>query len=418
MSLSQKVEALVAREAGQMPHDRGWMAVAVNEAWRSRRSVSPRPWVGAVVVGDDVVISTPLSALPTVVSRFGSARPPGHPAPGEVPPGAFAGRTQGREGPHAEVDAIRAAGDAARGATLYATLEPCSHHGATPPCADAVIESGIRRVVVGIEDPDPQVAGRGLARLEQAGIEVTTGVLAPVIEAQLTPYLHHRRAGRPYVVLKLAATLDGRTAAPDRTSQWITTQEARADAHRLRADSDAIAVGAGTVRADDPSLTVRLPPGEADGLDPRRVVLGQAPPGAKVHPCVEHAGDLGALLDELGDRGVLQLLVEGGAGVAHDVHAAGLVDRYVIYLAPALFGGDDAQPMFSGAGAPTMSDLWRGRYDSYPQLLGGDVRLDLVPIHDAGEPQAREAVNRQAADQGSGEPSGRFDRPSGEEQED
>jgi diaminohydroxyphosphoribosylaminopyrimidine deaminase / 5-amino-6-(5-phosphoribosylamino)uracil reductase len=290
------------------------------------------------------------------------------------------------------VVALEAAGEAARGGTLYVTLEPCSHHGTTPPCADAVVEAGIARVVIGVEDPDPQVAGQGIARLEAAGIEVVTGVLRPVVELQLAPYLTQRRTGRPYVVLKLAATLDGRTAAPDGTSQWITGEEARRDAHHLRADSDAILVGAGTVRADDPSLTVRLPTDEAPSageVEPLRVVLGPAPPEAKVQPCLEVSGDLGAVLDDLGERGVLQLLVEGGAQVAHDLHAAGLVDRYVVYLAPALFGGDDAAPLMRGAGAPTIGELWRGRFDGFPQPLGGDLRVDLVPTTPAPSGEER-----------------------------
>jgi diaminohydroxyphosphoribosylaminopyrimidine deaminase/5-amino-6-(5-phosphoribosylamino)uracil reductase len=176
------------------------------------------------------------------------------------------------------------------------------------------------------------------------------------------------------VVLKLAASLDGRTAAPDRTSRWITGDVARADAHRLRAESDAVLVGAGTVRTDDPALTVR----HVAGRDPLRVVLGQAPPGARVHPCVEMDGDLGDVLDDLGARDVLQLLVEGGAGVAGAFHRAGLVDRYVVYLAPVLFGGDDAPGLFSGAGAATMSDVWRGRITRVTPL-GDDIRVDLQP---------------------------------------
>ena len=240
------------------------------------------------------------------------------------------------------------------------TLEPCSHQGRTPPCVDGIVDAGIARVVVGIEDPDPLVAGQGLAALRAAGIDVTVGVEAATVADQLAPYLVHRRTGRPYVVLKLAATVDARTAAPDGTSQWITGPEARADAHRLRAESQAILVGAGTVRADDPSLTVR----HVEGPDPLRVVLGRAPDGAKVHPCLERTGELGAVLDELGGQGVLQLLVEGGATVAHAFHAAGLVDRYVVYLAPAVFGGDDARPLFAGPGAPTMDVLRRGRFSS------------------------------------------------------
>jgi len=377
--LSGRVKALIARDASAKPRDRQWMGVAVNAAWQARRSVSPRPWVGAVVVPDAVWDATPDSALPTVLARFGSARPLGHPEPLPCPAGAFAGATIGRDGPHAEVAALTAAARAARGSTLVVTLEPCSHHGRTPPCADAVIEAGVRRVVIGVTDPDPQVSGQGIERLEAAGIEVTTNVLAPVVQHQLAPYLTHRSTGRPLVVCKLAATLDGRTAAPDGSSQWITGEDARLDAHRLRADSDAILVGAGTVKADDPALTVRLPAGEADDVEPLRVVLGHAPPGARVHPCMEHQGSVEVLLDELGERGVLQLLVEGGAGVAHELHTKQLIDRYVVYLAPSLFGGDDAVPLFRGSGAATMAELWRGRFDGFPQPLGGDLRIDLLP---------------------------------------
>ncbi|HEY9557428.1 MAG TPA: bifunctional diaminohydroxyphosphoribosylaminopyrimidine deaminase/5-amino-6-(5-phosphoribosylamino)uracil reductase RibD, partial [Acidimicrobiales bacterium] len=268
------------------------------------------------------------------------------------------------------------AGADTTGATAWVTLEPCSHHGRTPPCAAALVEARVARVVVGIEDPDPNVAGAGVAMLRAAGIDVEVGVEAEATAKSLAPYLVHRRSGRPYVVLKLAATLDGRTAAPDGTSQWITGADARADAHSLRAESDAVVVGAGTVRADDPSLTVRDAP--APRGDPLRVVLGEAPPGAKVHPCIERSGDLGAILDELGKRDCVQVLVEGGAGVAARFHAEGLVDRYVVYLAPALFGGDDALGLFAGPGAPTITALTRGRFTSVTQL-GDDLRIDLDP---------------------------------------
>jgi diaminohydroxyphosphoribosylaminopyrimidine deaminase / 5-amino-6-(5-phosphoribosylamino)uracil reductase len=318
------------------------MRAAIAAAATARTSTAPNPWVGAVVVsGNGTILAT------------GATRPPG--------------------GPHAERVALVAAGDTARGATLVTTLEPCSHHGRTPPCVDGIVDAGIARVVVGIEDPDPLVAGTGVAALRTAGIDVTVGIEADAVADQLAPYLVHRRTGRPYVVLKLAATVDGRIAAPDGTSQWITGSEARADAHQLRAESQAILVGAGTVRADDPALTVR----HVDGPDPLRVVLGSAPPGARVHPCLERRGDVGAVLDELGERGVVQLLVEGGATVAHDVHAAGLVDRYVVYLAPAVFGGDDALALFRGPAAVTIDALRRGRFASVSRL-GADVRLDLV----------------------------------------
>jgi diaminohydroxyphosphoribosylaminopyrimidine deaminase/5-amino-6-(5-phosphoribosylamino)uracil reductase len=271
---------------------------------------------------------------------------------------------------------------------MYVTLEPCAHHGRTPPCTDAIVSAGVRRVVVGIVDPDTQVAGRGIEQLRAAGIEVTVGIAAERISEQLGPYVKHRRTGRPWVVLKLASTLDGRIAAPDGTSKWLTGEAARADVHRLRAACDAILVGAGTVRADDPSLTVRLRDADA-GADaapgPLRVVLGRAPADARIQPAIELSGDLGDILDELGRRGVLSVLVEGGAVVARSFHAAALVDRYVLYLAPALFGGDDGRPVFAGPGAATVADLWRGRLVS-AERLGDDLRVELAPRgHSQGE---------------------------------
>jgi diaminohydroxyphosphoribosylaminopyrimidine deaminase/5-amino-6-(5-phosphoribosylamino)uracil reductase len=318
------------------------MAEAVELGQSVRATTSPNPWVGAVLVpaGDEPV-------------TLGATAPPG--------------------GPHAEVTALELAGESARGATLYVTLEPCSHFGRTPPCVDAIAAAGVSRVVVGVEDPDPHVSGAGLARLRAAGITVDVGVEAGAVSSSLAPYLKHRRTGRPWVVLKLAATLDGRTAAPDGSSKWITGPLARADAHQLRAESDAIAVGAGTVRADDPALTVR----DAPGGDPLRIVLGAPVEGARVLPALVHQGDPGALLDRLGREGVLQLLVEGGATVAGEWHRRGLVDQYVLYLAPAVMGGDDGRPLLVGAGAPTMAEVWRGRVASV-RAIGPDVRIDVL----------------------------------------
>jgi diaminohydroxyphosphoribosylaminopyrimidine deaminase/5-amino-6-(5-phosphoribosylamino)uracil reductase len=201
-------------------------------------------------------------------------------------------------------------------------------------------------------------------------------VAAAEVAEQLAPYRKHRTTGQPWVVLKMAASLDGRTAAPDGTSRWITGEAARQDVHRLRARSDAVLVGAGTVRSDDPELTVRLDDGVAR-QQPLRVVLGKAPADAKVQPALELSGDLGDVLTELGRQGVLQLLVEGGASVAHDFHAAGLVDRYVLYLAPLLFGGDDGRPIFAGPGAGTIGDVWKGRLVSIEQL-GEDLRVEVA----------------------------------------
>jgi diaminohydroxyphosphoribosylaminopyrimidine deaminase/5-amino-6-(5-phosphoribosylamino)uracil reductase len=294
----------------------------------------------------------------------------------------FAGATAPPGGPHAEVAALGAAGRLARSGTLYVTLEPCVHEGRTPRCTDAIIASGVQRVVVGIEDPDPRVAGRGIAALRSAGLEVEVGAEAGWVADQLSGYLKHRRTGRPGVTLKLAATLDGFIAAADGSSRWITGEAARLDVHRMRARADAVLVGAGTVRADDPSLTVRLPPDDpyfrGPDAQPARVVLGRAPAGAALRPAIELQGELGEVLDELGRRGVLEVLVEGGATVAHAFHTEGLVDRYVLYLAPALVGGDDGRPLFTGPGAPSLADLWRGRMHSVTSL-GSDLRVDLLP---------------------------------------
>jgi diaminohydroxyphosphoribosylaminopyrimidine deaminase/5-amino-6-(5-phosphoribosylamino)uracil reductase len=230
--------------------------------------------------------------------------------------------------------------------------------------------------VVGLLDPDPNVRGRGVDRLRQAGIAVDVGVEGEKVTEQLAPYLKHRRTGLPWVVLKLACTLDGRIAAPDGSSRWLTGPEARADAHRLRAESDAVLVGAGTVRADDPELTVRAGPQVLQ--QPLRVVLGRIPPGARAEPALEMTGDPEGVLGELGAKGILQVLVEGGARVAHAFHAAGLIDRYVFYVGPALFGGDDGVPMFAGPGAPGIEQLWRGRLVSV-RRLGEDLRVELAP---------------------------------------
>ncbi|MGK0227220.1 MAG: diaminohydroxyphosphoribosylaminopyrimidine deaminase [Thermoproteota archaeon] len=328
--------------------DADYMGRAINAADASRLITPPNPWVGAAIASGTAV---------------------------------FTGATSQYGGPHAEVNALAEAGDDARGATMYTTLEPCCHHGQTGPCTDAIIQAGITRVVIALTDPDPLVAGKGIERLREAGIEVDVGVGAARVERQLRPYLHHRRTGRPLVVLKLAATLDGFTAAPDRSSKWITGPEARSDSHRLRAESDALLVGAGTIRADDPALTVRdfAPIGiDGDEIQPLRVVLGSAPDDARAQPLIELSGELDEVLADLAGRGVLQLMVEGGAHVAGAFHREGLIDRYVIYLAPALFGGDDARPLFSGPGAPTIGDIWRGEIVDVRQL-GADVRIEMRP---------------------------------------
>jgi diaminohydroxyphosphoribosylaminopyrimidine deaminase / 5-amino-6-(5-phosphoribosylamino)uracil reductase len=326
--------------------DAGHMHRAGEVAETVRSSTSPNPWVGCVVVG---------AGNPTLTFE-GATAPPG--------------------GDHAEITALAQAGPHAKGATLFTTLEPCSHHGRTPPCVDAIIAAGVARVVIALEDPDPNVAGRGIEALRAAGIDVSVGIGASEVAEQLAPYLKHRRTGRPWVILKMASSLDARTAAPDGSSRWITGAEARHDVHLLRERSDAVLVGAGTVRADDPELTVRIDDGGAH-RQPLRVVLGTASPAAKVQPALELSGDLLEVLAELGRRGVLQVLVEGGPTVAHAFHSAGLIDRYVLYLAPVLFGGDDGRPLFAGPGAGTMADVWRGKLVSVAQL-GEDLRVEVA----------------------------------------
>ncbi len=322
------------------------MQLAVATAAQARLRSRPNPWVGAVITSTSGVIAT--------------------------------GATEAPGAAHGEIVALRAAGDRARGATLYTTLEPCHHVGRTGPCTKAIIDAGISRVVVGVVDPDEQVAGRGIADLRQAGISVDVGVCADEVSDQLAPYLHHRRTKRPFVILKMASTIDGRTAAADGTSQWITGQDARRRVHELRAESDAILVGAGTVRADDPYLNVR----DVTGASPRRIVLGKIDSGAHVHPCLEYSGELATLLDTLGSEGVLQLLVEGGPRVAASFHNQGLVNRYIMHIAPAIAGGDDAQPLFRGPGARTIAEIWRGRIVTATRL-GDDLEVILEPLIEA-----------------------------------
>nr|WP_255416752.1 bifunctional diaminohydroxyphosphoribosylaminopyrimidine deaminase/5-amino-6-(5-phosphoribosylamino)uracil reductase RibD [Thiohalobacter thiocyanaticus] len=293
-------------------------------------------------------------------------------------------------GPHAEVHALRAAGERARGATAYVTLEPCSHHGRTPPCSEALIEAGVGRVVAGMEDPNPRVAGQGLARLEASGIATEAGVLAAESAALNPGFIQRMRSGRPFVRCKLAMSLDGRTALASGESQWITGPAARADVHRLRARSSAILTGSGTLLGDDPSLTARI-----EGLDgsavlqPLRVVLDTrlvTPPSAKLlalpgHTLVltgsddsgrrralEAAGaevavlpvrddrlDPVDVLTLLGQREINEVMLEAGPTLAGAVLRAGLVDELVIYLAPHLLG-DQARGLFHLPGLDTMAD--------------------------------------------------------------
>jgi len=318
------------------------MRLAISKANDARLRSRPNPWVGAVVV-----------------SREGKV---------------FVGATREPGNAHAEIVALQQAGDLAQGATLFSTLEPCSHTGRTGPCTAAIIQAGITRVVVGTQDPDVKVSGNGIQELRNAGISVEVGVLEHEVRSQLAAYLHHRSTGRPYVVLKMASTIDGRIAAADGTSKWITGETARKRVHELRAQSDAIVVGAGTVRADNPSLTVR----DVDGPSPRRIVLGKISDQALVHPCTQWTGTLPDLLDTLGKEGVVQLLVEGGARVAASFHRERLINQYIMHIAPVIAGGDNAAGVFAGPAAASMTDMWRGRVVSTTNL-DGDIEIILEP---------------------------------------
>lgn len=307
-------------------------------------------------------------------------------------------------GPHAEVAALREAGERARGGTAYVTLEPCDHTGRTGPCTGALLDAGVARVVVAVTDPNPVAAG-GLDTLRRHGVEVDTGVLAEEAERVNAAWLTFIRRGRPYVTWKFAATLDGRSAAADGTSQWITSPEARADAHRLRAESDAVLAGVGTVLADDPRLTARAAaprrarpvlrvvadsaartPASArvlDGEAPSLVAVADdaaVPPhlaGAVRLPRAGGGIDLHALMAELRGRQIVSVLLEGGPTLAGSFLREGLVDRVVGFLAPALLGAGAAA--LGPAGVPTIGDIHRLEFEEVTPV-GPDLRVVLRPL--------------------------------------
>ncbi len=285
------------------------------------------------------------------------------------------GATRPAGGMHAEVVALAQAGERARGGTVAVTLEPCRHTGRTPPCTRALLDAGVARVVIACADPTAD-AGGGAQVLRAAGVEVVTGVLEDeVARGPLEAWLGAQRHGRPYVTWKYAATLDGRSAAADGTSRWITGEASRADVHRLRSEVDAVLVGVGTVLTDDPELTVRPDPGR----QPLRVVLdrsGRTPPGARVHPAVVLTGTPVEALGQLRDRGVVSVLLEGGPTLAGAFLRAGLVDRVVAYVAAALLGAGAAA--LGDIGVGTVRDAVRLRLDDVTRL-GDDVRLVSRP---------------------------------------
>jgi diaminohydroxyphosphoribosylaminopyrimidine deaminase/5-amino-6-(5-phosphoribosylamino)uracil reductase len=365
--------------AGFSAADHGHMTRALRLARRGVYTTHPNPRVGCVLVADGRVVGTGWHRL--------------------------AGE------PHAEILALRDAGAAARGATAFVTLEPCAHHGRTPPCAPALVEAGIRRVVVPAEDPNPRVAGKGLALLRAAGLRVDTGLLADEAERLNAGFNLRMTAGRPRVTVKLAASLDGRTAMASGESRWITGPDARADVQRLRAASSAIMTGIGTVLADDPSLNVRAPELDLAGRQPLRVVLDsrlRLPPDARLlglpgrtivmtgaaegpaAAALREAGadivriaaaaggvDPAAALGALAERECNDVLVEAGPTLAGTLAGAGLIDELVLFLAPHLMG-DGARGLFSLPGLEKMADRVQWRVTEWRQV-GADLRIRAVP---------------------------------------
>lgn len=340
--------------------DGRWMRRALELAQRGEGAVEPNPMVGCVLVRDGRLVGEGWHA------RYGAA--------------------------HAEVEALESAGEAARGATAYVTLEPCSHQGKTPPCTEALRAAAPARVVVATLDPNPQVSGGGVERLREAGLVVEVGLLQTEADALIAPFAKWARTTRPWVIGKWAASLDGRIAAHTGDSQWITCEASRREAHRLRGRVDAVLVGIGTVRADDPLLTAR-PPGprvatrvvldarcetsptsqlaKSAGEIPVLIGCGRDAPEARVAnlrklscEVVPLDGDdrrsrLGSLLDELGRREMTNVLVEGGAGVLGALFDAGWLDEVFAFIAPKLIGGEAAPTPLAGVGVDQIDLAWR-----------------------------------------------------------
>ena len=366
-----------------MTTDEKYMAVAVRLAEKGAGFVNPNPKVGAVVVKDNVVIGEGYHAY------FG--------------------------GPHAEVNAIQMAGKYAKGATLFVTLEPCNHHGKTPPCSEFVLASGICRVVVGIRDPNPDVASNGIGYLERHGIKVECGVLESRIRKQNEIFLKYITSGRPFCILKTAMTLDGKTATVSGESRWISGAKSREKVHRMRNDIAAVMVGADTVIKDDPLLTVRLKGKhfknplkvitDASGRIPMTAkVLASEPQlcilatttntgaerirnierlGAQVLVCPEKEGhaDLDYLMQALGAMGIDSLMVESGGTLAFAALEANIVDKVVSFIAPKIVGGITAPTMIGGKGIEVLSDA---------------VRLDRMTWKRSGEDLMVEGYVRKA----------------------
>lgn len=372
-------------------HDRRFMAMALGLARRGLGNAWPNPAVGCVLVRPD--IDGGLDGGGRVVGR---------------------GWTQPGGRPHAETEALARAGELAWGATAYVTLEPCCHTGQTGPCTQALITAGVRRVVVAVDDPDSRVAGQGIAALEQAGVDVALGLDEAAARDVNAGYFKRAQSDRPLVLLKAASSLDGRIAAAGGDSKWVTSDAARARGHLMRAQSDAILVGIGTVLADDPELTCRLP--GMDERSPARVVLDtqlKTPPSGKLvatakdvplwvitvpdsspeaAEVLEKAGaqvvrvaagndgrpDPTAVLSALAQAGITRLLIEGGGTVAATFLKAGLVDRMAWFHAPVVVGSDGI-PAVAPLSVVTMSDALR--FERLSMELVGDDILEILAVY-------------------------------------
>jgi len=332
--------------------DERFMRRALELAENGRYTTSPNPMVGCVLVRDGAIVGEGF-----------------HQRAGE---------------PHAEIEALRACSDP-RGTTAYVSLEPCAHHGRTGPCADALIEAGVARVVVAMSDPHALVNGRGIEKLRAAGIDVTTGVLEAEARRLNEKFVWSATHQLPFVLLKAAMTLDGKLATIARESQWITSVEAREESLKLREEFDAILAGGGTVAADNPRLTRRL------GLSPTpwtRVVLDadrMVPPhaqllidgGSTIH--YTDRIDLATVLADLHARGIQSVLVEGGAIVHSEFIRHGLWQKMVLFVAPMIVGGGDAPSIFSGDAVARLTDAYRFRFDR-AEFVGSDLMITAYPV--------------------------------------